>query len=396
MGTKLVKLGDVAVINPRLRLEKNEVARKIPMEALTPFQKKIDSYSFEKYSGGVKFQNGDTLVARITPSLENGKTSYVDILESNEVAFGSTEFIVLRADKNVLDEEYLYYIATSDDFRQVAIQSMTGTSGRQRVQNEAVSGYEFKLPPLDVQKQVVFFLNSIDAKIALNQQINDNLLKLMEDFHCKLLRSAVLSQQFKETTILAVADNIVTGKTPSTKQSKYYGTGIPFITIPDMQNTAFVGVTQKSLTRDGASTQPKKEIRAYSLNVSCIGTVGLVTINPIAAHTNQQINSVLVPKDKLWELFFELRSLKKTMSNAASGGTTILNMNKNTFSHLKVNLLNDGLREQFNRVVEPMFEQVLVNDQQNTQLAKLRNILLPRLLAGDIDLSNIEAVMNNA
>ena len=91
---KEYKLNDFAEINPTERLPKGTIAKKIAMEVLRPFTKKIPTYFLEEYKGGVKFRNGDTIMARITPSLENGKTSYVNILDDGEVGFGSTEFIL--------------------------------------------------------------------------------------------------------------------------------------------------------------------------------------------------------------------------------------------------------------------------------------------------------------
>ncbi len=106
---KKYKLKDFAVINPTERLPKGTVAKKVAMEVLQPFTKKIPSFSLEEYKGGVKFRNGDTIMARITPSLENGKTSYVDILDEGEIGFGSTEFIVFREKENISDKHFIYY-----------------------------------------------------------------------------------------------------------------------------------------------------------------------------------------------------------------------------------------------------------------------------------------------
>lgn len=252
------------------------------------------------------------------------------------------------------------------------------------------------LPELKTQNDIVAAIGVIDAKIKINQQINKNLLQMMENCYRKMLKNAIYNHQSKQSNILTVADNIITGKTPSTKNPGYYGGDTPFITIPDMQGNVFVTVTKKRLTQSGTSVQQNKEIPALSLNVSCIGTVGLVTINPTVAHTNQQINSVIVSKDKLWELFFELRSLKGVMENMASGGTTILNMNKAIFSKLQINLLSPAIRKQFNAYANPIFEQILINDGQNHKLAKVRDLLLPKLLAGQIDLSNLEGAIQNA
>lgn len=95
-GWKEVRLGDVMIFNPRESIAKNQFAKKIAMEKLKPYTKFIDNFELTEFKGGTKFRNGDTLLARITPCLENGKTSQVTILENNEVGFGSTEYIVLR------------------------------------------------------------------------------------------------------------------------------------------------------------------------------------------------------------------------------------------------------------------------------------------------------------
>jgi type I restriction enzyme S subunit len=97
------------------------------------------------FGSGMRFANGDTLVARITPCLENGKTAFVDFLEENQVGWGSTEYIVLRP-KPLLPDEFAYCLARSPEFRDYAIQSMTGSSGRQRVPAESLSYFKLASP----------------------------------------------------------------------------------------------------------------------------------------------------------------------------------------------------------------------------------------------------------
>ena len=105
-----IKASNFVEFNPKLSIKKGSIARKVSMDKLQPFTKKIPAIEKAVYSGGAKFQNGDTIMARITPCLENGKTSFVDILEENEIAFGSTEFIVLRARKSISDKNFIYYL----------------------------------------------------------------------------------------------------------------------------------------------------------------------------------------------------------------------------------------------------------------------------------------------
>ena len=93
-GWQEVRLGDVIFVNPLEVIPKDNTRKKVLMDDLTPFRKKISNYTNDIYKGGSRFRNGDTLLARITPCLENGKTAFVDVLEKDEVGFGSTEFIV--------------------------------------------------------------------------------------------------------------------------------------------------------------------------------------------------------------------------------------------------------------------------------------------------------------
>ena len=172
------KLGDYILLNPKENISKGKIARKIAMENLKPFTRDINTWSNISFNGGSKFRNGDTLLARITPCLENGKTAFVNILGDDEIAYGSTEFYVLRAVKNKMDPYYLYYLTISKKFRNTMIKAMTGTSGRQRVPKEAVLEYLMDVPDFEGQKKIGEKLKVIDDKITLNNQINDNLFAL--------------------------------------------------------------------------------------------------------------------------------------------------------------------------------------------------------------------------
>ena len=166
---------DFIEFNPKESLKKGTRAPKISMDALDPFTRKITSYVNEAYSGGTKFRNQDTIMARITPCLENGKTSMVDILPNDVVGFGSTEYIVFRARPGISDPKFVYYLACSKIIRDVAIKSMVGSSGRQRVQQSVVSNIEFSAPDLDEQVKIASILSTLDDKIELNRAINENL-----------------------------------------------------------------------------------------------------------------------------------------------------------------------------------------------------------------------------
>jgi len=170
-----LKLFEAIEINPKRELKKGVSAKKVPMDCLSTFNKKIQSFEVSKFSGGSKFINGDTIMARITPCLENGKTAFVDILSDNEVGFGSTEFIVLSGKKGKTTNDFVYYLSISPQLRKEAIKSMTGTSGRQRVQNDLFEDIEIIIPSINEQSAIAKILSDLDSKIELNQQMNKTL-----------------------------------------------------------------------------------------------------------------------------------------------------------------------------------------------------------------------------
>ncbi|MCT3578960.1 restriction endonuclease subunit S [Levilactobacillus brevis] len=391
METRTVRLGDFSTfVNEKCYL--NEASRNtyVSTENLKPNRLGV-FFPITKLPQTNKvntFAKGDILIANIRPYFKK-------IWHANIAGTHSTDVLNIRSNSKQLLQSYLAVVLSNDRFFDYMMATSKGTK-MPRGDKKAIMDFKFELPSFKDQIIISDSISVINQKIELNRQINKNLLQMMENCYRKMLKNAIYNHQSKQSNILTVADNIITGKTPSTKNPSYYGGDTPFITIPDMQGNVFVTVTKKRLTQSGTSVQQNKEIPALSLNVSCIGTVGLVTINPTVAHTNQQINSVIVSKDKLWELFFELRSLKGVMENMASGGTTILNMNKAIFSKLQINLLSPAIRKQFNAYANPIFEQILINDEQNHKLAKVRDLLLPKLLAGQIDLSNLEGAIQNA
>ena len=172
---KEYRLGDFMEFNPKLSLPKNTIARKITMDQLVPHSRDIFSWTYEPYNGGSKFQNGDTIMARITPCLENGKHAYVTILNDDEIAYGSTEYIVIRGKKGISDNTFVYYLTHFPPFKNAAIKSMVGTSGRQRAQVDVLENLIMPLPPLSTQLKIADILSKLDDKIENNRKINVNL-----------------------------------------------------------------------------------------------------------------------------------------------------------------------------------------------------------------------------
>lgn len=176
MEWKEVLLSEFLEFNPKRTIKKNEVARKITMDLLIPHSKQIYSFKYEPYTGGAKFSNGDTIMARITPCLENGKHAYVSCLNEGEIAYGSTEYIVLCGKNGVSDNEFVYYLSHTPQFVNTAIKSMVGSSGRQRAQVPVLENLIMSVPVnLSDQRKIAGILSALDAKIENNNKINANL-----------------------------------------------------------------------------------------------------------------------------------------------------------------------------------------------------------------------------
>lgn len=174
--TAELPITEVVEFNPTRQIKRGAIAPFVDMAALPEHQRDISYVAEREFTGGgSRFQNGDTLFARITPCLENGKTAKVNTLPDGSVAHGSTEFIVMAAKAPEYDEDYIYYLARHPEFRAFAEARMEGTSGRQRVSWQALADFSFAFPPADQRKAIGSVLRKFDDKIDLNRRINQTL-----------------------------------------------------------------------------------------------------------------------------------------------------------------------------------------------------------------------------
>ncbi|EOX4793612.1 restriction endonuclease subunit S [Vibrio alginolyticus] len=174
-------ISDIVDFNPKRPIKKGETKPFIEMAALPVDNRDVSELGEREFKGGgSKFKNGDTLFARITPCLENGKTAKVNCLNQDEHGHGSTEFIVMSAKEPEYDEDYVYYLARHPEFRAYAQSRMEGTSGRQRVAWQSLAEFEFDYPDKDIRKEAGKFLKEIDDKVALNAKTNQTLEQIAQ------------------------------------------------------------------------------------------------------------------------------------------------------------------------------------------------------------------------
>mgnify|MGYP002795059201 CR=1 FL=1 len=191
-------LGDLINLNPRLSLAKGSLASFVEMKVLPIDVMSVSDVAQKEFKGGAKFQNGDTLFARITPCLENGKTAFVDFLKPGEKAFGSTEFLVMRA-KEGISKYWTYCLARDTNFRNFAISTMVGTSGRQRVQNDPFLSYEIPQPPKEIFNSFSEIVEPWFQQIRLNTIENITLTQLRDTLLPKLISGEVRVKDAEKT-----------------------------------------------------------------------------------------------------------------------------------------------------------------------------------------------------
>jgi type I restriction enzyme S subunit len=188
-GWEVVKSSDCIEINPSTRVDKKKPKPYVDMGGLSESSMIIESKEFRTCNNGAKYRNGDTLFARITPCLENGKTGFAQFLEEGEVGLGSTEFIVFRSKS--LSPEFVYLLARTDEFRNNAIKSMTGASGRQRVQIECFDKYFLPQPDKIVLHKFAEVVRPIFQGIYRLDLKNKNLRKTRDLLLPKLISGEI-------------------------------------------------------------------------------------------------------------------------------------------------------------------------------------------------------------
>lgn len=333
-----------------------------------------------------------------------------DILITSEAPFGqiyywdSDEKIVLSQrlfDVRLKDEvchKYVYYFMTSYRYQKDLEGRATGTTVTGLRQPELLKS-TILLPPLSAQRSIASILSSLDRKIELNNKINADLEEMAQaifknwfvDFEPfkdgKFVDSELgMIPEGWKVGCLGDMGAVVCGKTPSKSNSNYYGGDIPFIKIPDMHGNVFVENSEDRLTEEGSLSQIKKLIPPYSLMVSCIATVGLVSINTKPSHTNQQINTV-IPHNKsaLFYLYQHIKNNEEFLKNMGRGGTTTLNVNTKSFSNIRLLIPSEIALEQFHGIVEGLFKKIEQNLHESRTLSLLRDTLLPRLMSGELE-----------
>ena len=388
------------LFNPKESIKKGTVVKNVPMDKIEPKTKEIPSYELTEYKGGVKFRNGDILMARITPCLENGKISQVSILDYNEIGAGSTEFIVLREKEGISDKDFIYYLSNSEYFKEPAIKSMVGSSGRQRVQRDVVENLEIYVPPLETQKKIGKVLSFFDKKISLNKKINKNLEKtLITIFNSWFInfenydnsKGMKIDESYGEIPVdwsvemLEDYVDFVTGVEPGSKNyhEKPEPHDIPFLRVGDLgsrDNGVFI---DPSLSKN-------KILKYDDIVLSLDATIGIVKMGLEGAYSTG-MRKLVIKNDNINQPFLyclvKSNRIQRIIETFATG-TTILHAGK-SIKHMNFVLSDKKTMDDFGKIGNPIISIILTNLKEIEYLTNLRDTLLPKLMSGEIDVSKI-------
>ena len=395
---ELRKLGDLIEIYNNKRVPLSAKQRE-GLEKIYPY---YGAQGIVDYVDDYIFDGKYILIAEDGENLKSNNKS-ICTLATGKYWVNNHAHIIKGNDETNTD--FLYYKLNSISFAPY----ITG-SAQPKLNKENLLNIELYVPSKEYQDKIAKVLTLLDQKIQINNQINQELeamAKTLYDYWFvqfdfpdpngkpykssggKMVYHPELKREIPEgwgvESVKDFESNIITGKTPSRKNSDNFGGKIPFITIGDIRGNTFVYSTSETLTDLGASVQNNKYLPQDSLCVSCIATVGEIGFTTEPSHTNQQINSIVFEDEtNRYYLYFALKNYFENANASAKTGNTFANMNKEDFSGIKIIFPNKEIKNNFHKITETYFSQIKCLQGQNQQLTQLRDWLLPMLMNGQV------------
>ena len=431
-----MKLSDLIDFNPKRPIEKGAIAPFIEMADLPEGERDVSGIGNRIFNGGgSKFKNGDTLFARITPCLENGKTAKVSGLPDNAVGHGSTEFIVMAAKDPGVDEDFVYYVARHPEFRAYAKGRMEGTSGRQRVSWQAISDYEIPDFSSHERSGIGSVLSSMDNLIANYRRVNQSLESMartlfkawfvdFEPVRAKIEGRWQRGQSLPgmpahlydlfpdrlvESELGEIPDGwglgrfsdvveIIGGGTPKTSVTEYWGGEIPWFSVVDTPtgSDVFVVQTEKTITQAGLSESSARLIPKGSTIISARGTVGNLAIAGCDMAFNQSCYALRGKNDSGRYFVFLSSQRMVEQLKAMAHGSVFSTITRQTFEAVPVVLPPGNALHHFERSAAGLLDPILGNVKETRTLAQLRDTLLPKLISGDLRIPDAERIFGVA
>ena len=306
----------------------------------------------------------------------DGKIPIACLKDYDEAIMSPAYYIFRIRNTNEVLPDYLamWFMRTEFD-REASYIAVGGVRGS--MPWEDFCDMKLPVPDLKEQEKIVNTYNAITKRIQLKQKVNENLEKTAQ---CLFDELNISKKSFEEKTIAEISNSVICGKTPSTAIKEYWGTDIPFITIPDMHGKNFISQTERYLSQEGKSSQENQTLPPKSICVSCIATVGLVSITTTISQTNQQINSIICKEGiSPFYVFMTLKGMNEELKRLGAGGSTTLNISKSLFSSIKIAIPNKKEMDLFENEISPIFDSILMNEKEISKLQELKQLVISRI-----------------
>ena len=414
-----LSFADAVCITPPVALKRGNVYPFVEMADVDPGIRNVrESQHREFKGGGSRFSSGDTLMARITPCLENGKIARFRPSVEKAVGFGSTEFIVIRGRDGITTNDYAYYLTMWPTFRQFAVGQMSGSSGRQRVPTETLAGFEVAIPPLKEQRAIARILGTLDDKIELNRRMNRTLEEMAQaifkswfvDFDPVRAKAAgekpagltpqlaaFFPDSFEESELGEIpkgwkASNVgqhfrlTMGQSPPGTTYNETGKGTPFY-----QGRTDFGFRYP--TRRVYSTVPTRFAEPGDTLVSVRAPVGDVNMANERCSVGRGVAAIRHSGNSRSFTYYSMRGLAGHFLKFEAEGTVFGCLNKTDFEHLPFCAPPPEVLAAFDRVVTPLDDRIETSEEQSLSLAAIRDTLLPKLISGELRVPDAERIV---
>ena len=381
---KEYKFSDFVDINPSVKIHKDVPISFVEMKDLDTSLRYCESSQTKSLTGGSRFVNGDTLFARITPCLENGKICQVRNL-NNGIGFGSTEFHVFRGKDGISDTEFVYYLSRWEEVRSHAEHNLEGSSGRQRVPKEAFDNLFLNLPPLPEQIRIASILSSLDDKIDLLHRENKTLEAMAETLFRKWFIEEV-KEDWEEKT-LGKCLKLVGGGTPKTSEERFWNGKVCWLSGGDIANNhkSFVSCSEKSISEYGLNNSSAKLLPENAMVVSARGTVGKYCLLSKPMAFSQSNYGILPIYTDCYFFTYLLVAYHIEELQSAAYGSVFDTITTKTFEGVNVLLPQEpDYIVEFEKMIEPCFSKMKQNNNQIQTLIQQRDGLLPKLMSGEV------------
>jgi type I restriction enzyme S subunit len=388
---KKYKFSDFVEINPTIRFSKDELYSFVEMKDLNENNKFTLPSTEKSVTGGARFEENDTLFARITPCLQNGKICQVKGLK-NKVGFGSTEFLVFRGKNGISDTNFVYYLSREEGVRKFAEQNMIGTSGRQRVVKDSFHNLILELPPLPEQEAIAEILSSLDDKIELNLQTNKTLEEMANALykHWFVDFGPFKEGKFVESDLGMIPEGWEVRGLDDVAEflnglalQKFPPSGLndlPVIKIRELKN----GISNS--TDYANNNLPEKYIlKDGDIIFSWSGSLELVIWCNGRGALNQHLFKVTPIELPAWLIYFYVNQhMGNFKSIATNKATTMGHIQRIHLTEAKICLPKKEDLINVDSLISPLYDLIIKNNIENNSLKQTRDYLLPKLISGEI------------